>query len=424
MNFYKALGLSSILSATNILSAIIITKITSKLIGPTGTAIFGQFNNLISIMNIITIGCITTGLIKYIAQYKNQPALLEKYISTSVKLVLILSLISSFVILIFYRKIGFLTFYSNKYNLIIFLYAFLIILNSFNIYFDSFLNGISNLKKLTFINLICTIFNFIFTAFLILNFKVLGCLLAICLQILTKFLICYYYKESILPYFKNVFKYSIDIHILKRFLKFSLIPLNSIFFYIVISLIRTNINNKLGLYEAGLWSSMIRLSDFYLVFFTSMLNTYYYPKLTELQQNEFLLIREIRKGFKRILPMVLIVTFLIYVFRDLIILTFLSKQFLPIRNLFLIQFLGDFISIFGWFFHIQFLINDKIKIYIIYSFVGCIIYYLTAILLLPKFGIISANIGFLALNIWALCFALFYYKKLFFGIVLSIFKKF
>ena len=422
MNFYKALGLSSILSATNILSAIIITKITSKLIGPTGTAIFGQFNNFISIINIITVGCITTGLIKYIAQYKNNTKLLEKYISTSVKLVLILSLLSCIVVLCFFRKFGLLTFYSDKYNLIIVLYAFLIILNSFNTYFDAFLNGFSNLKKLTIINLICTIFNFIFTTILIWKFKIFGCLIAICLQILTKSLIYYYNKETFYPYFKNVFKYKIDTQILKRFLKFSLIPLNLIFFYIVLSLIRTNINNKLGLYEAGLWSAMIRLSDYYLMFFMVMLNTYYFPKLTELQENQFLLIREIRKGFKRILPLVLLVTVLIYFFRDLIIVTFLSKQFLPIGDLFLIQFLGDFISIVGWFFSIQFLINDKIKIYIIYTFIGCIIYYVIAILLLPKFGILSASIGFLALNVWALIFAIVYYRKLFFKVVLSIFK--
>ena len=422
MNFYKALGLSSILSATNILSAIIITKITSKLIGPTGTAIFGQFNNFISIINIITVGCITTGLVKYIAQYKNNTKLLEKYISTSVKLVLILSLLSSFVVLCFFRKIGLLTFYSDKYNLIIILYAFLIILNSFNNYLDAFLNGFSNLKKLTIINLICTIFNFIFTTILIWKFKIVGCLIAICLQILTKSLIYYYYKETIYPYFKNVFKYKIDTQILKRFLKFSLIPLNFIFFYIVLSLIRTNINNKLGLYEAGLWSAMIKLSDYYLLFFTAMLNTYYFPKLTELQENQFLLIREIRKGFKRILPLVLLATILIYFFRDLIIVTFLSKQFLPIGNLFLIQFLGDFISIIAWFFNIQFIIHDKIKILIINCLIGYIIYYLIAILLLPKFGILSANIGFLASTIWNLISALVYYRKLFFKIVLSTFK--
>ena len=412
MNFYKALKFSTIYSASSILSTIFIVKITSKLIGPVGTAYFSQFSNFISIINILTVSAITTGLIKYIAEFKDDQIMLKKYMSNAAKMVFILSIMCSVTVLTFYGFFAKAIFFEYKYASIVIIYAVLILFNSFNYFMDAVLNGYLQIKYLTIINMIVIILNFIIIFFLAYKYLIWGCLLATCISILIKTITYYFYLRKAKYIHFSLFKDKLDLKIIFRILKFSLLQINTVFYYLILNYIRTHLNNKFGTEQAGLWSGMVKISDLYLAFILNTLSTYYYPKLTEYQKNYTLLLSEMRKAFKRILPLVFLCCFFLFLFRDFFIKTFLSTQFIPMRHLFLPQFIGDFLAVFGWFFHIQLIIKDKIKLYTFVAISGYIVYLIAAYFLIDWMHLVGTNWAFAIFNLWCVLFSLYLNRKL------------
>ena len=69
--------------------------------------------------------------------------------------------------------------------------------------------------------------------------------------------------------------------------------------------IRENIEHQLTTKDAGLWQAMFSLSDRYLTVITNIMIVYFIPKLSELSETQDL-VTEIRKAFKRIVPIMII----------------------------------------------------------------------------------------------------------------------
>ena len=413
MNFYKALSYSTILSAANILTVIVVTKITSVLIGPTGTAIFGQFSNVTGIINLLTVGCITSGLIKFIAQHKDDEQKMALYISNAFKIVMFLSGLTFLILIIFNNFVSYYTFYTNEYRMIIVLYALVMVLASLNTFIDSIMNGLMQLKLITKINIIVSFFTLIVTSYLAYKFLIWGCLIAVLANIVFKFVLYIYAFKKTKLLKKWYFQQPLNKTIIIQFLKFSTLTFSGIFYMIVVNLIRTKLKNKVGIENAGLWSGMIKLSDTYIAFFTSIFQYYYYPKLTELQKDENLLIIELRKAFKRIIPLIFITTVSIYFCRDLVIKIFLSPKFHDMRELFLPQLLGDFFLIIGWFFYIQFLIKQKFKDCLIYSIISYFSYYIFTLLLFEYVNVSAPNWSFAIITFLGLIITIYYNRSLF-----------
>lgn len=413
MNFYKALSYSTILSAANILTVIVVTKITSVLIGPTGTAIFGQFSNVTGIINLLTVGCITSGLIKFIAQHKDDEQKMALYISNAFKIVLFLSVLTFLVLIIFNNYVSYYTFYTNEYRMIIVLYALVMVLASLNTFIDSVMNGLMQLKLITKINIMASFFTLIITSYLAYKFLIWGCLIAVLANIIFKFTLYLFAFKKTKLLKKWYFQQPLNKTIIIQFLKFSTLTFSGIFYMIVVNLIRTKLKNKVGIENAGLWSGMIKLSDTYIAFFTSIFQYYYYPKLTELQKDENLLIIELRKAFKRIIPLIFITTVSIYFCRDLVIKIFLSPKFYDMRELFLPQLLGDFFLIIGWFLNVQIIIKHKFKVYSLFAIISYIVYYLSTILLEDMFKITAASWSFVIITSFGLLFTICYNRVLF-----------
>ncbi|MBK8450195.1 MAG: hypothetical protein IPL42_09340 [Saprospiraceae bacterium] len=78
MNFYKTSFLSGLYSVVNLITGLVITKVSASLIGPIGTAYIGKFANITGLILIFSTASIATGIVKYVAQYKNNETELKK----------------------------------------------------------------------------------------------------------------------------------------------------------------------------------------------------------------------------------------------------------------------------------------------------------------------------------------------------------
>lgn len=105
-------------------------------------------------------------------------------------------------------------------------------------------------------------------------------------------------------------------------------------------IIREMVEWNLSITDAGLWQAMFSLSDRYLAVITGTMVVYFIPKLSGISETSEL-VREIRKAFKRIIPVMIFIAGTIWLCRDLIISILLAETFRPMRVLFGFQMMGD-----------------------------------------------------------------------------------
>ena len=394
MSFYKTIGLTSVYTAINILAILITTKVTSKINGPEGTALLGQFASTIGIITLLATGAIGTGVIKLVAQYKNNPQQLQKYLSTAFGITLLCSGIMALFVLIFYKWLGLVTFKSSEYNFIFLFYGSVLILNTFNSLFIYFLNGFNELRKLTIINITISIVNLILNVILCIYYGVKGNLLCnMITQTLIFFIILLMLKKMKWLNRATIFG-GIDLKIAKEYSNYTAMSVFGLIPAFTILLIRNYIIDTLGLEKAGLWQGINSISTYYLSFITSVLGVYYLPKLTELKDDKYLLTREIRKGYKRIVPLTIALSFGIWLCKDIIIHVLLAPRFLPMRELFTFFMIGNVLKIIGYIIYYMITIRTSTKKSFIIIVTMELVYYFASILLIDKYGLIGTSYAF------------------------------
>lgn len=158
-------------------------------------------------------------------------------------------------------------------------------------------------------------------------------------------------------------------------------------------MVRNKITNTVSLQGAGYWQATTRISDYYLSFITSVLSVYYLPKLSALKKKEDIK-KEIISGYKLILPIVGLLSFSIWLSRDLIIQVVFSKEFYGMKNLFTFQLIGDFLKIGSWLLAFVMIAKAMIYTYIVTEILFAINYVLISYFLVSKFGTIGATYAF------------------------------
>ena len=141
-------------------------------------------------------------------------------------------------------------------------------------------------------------------------------------------------------------------------------------------MIRSYLTSEYSASYAGYWEAMIRLSAAYLMLVTTTLGVYYLPRLSELKNLKDIK-TEIYLGYKYIFPLAVIGGLMVYILRDWVIALLFTKTFLPMRDLFLWQMIGDSLKIGSWILAYLMLSKAMIRLFITTE----IIFALTSILL-------------------------------------------
>jgi O-antigen/teichoic acid export membrane protein len=345
MNFYKTSFLTGIYSVINLITGLAITKVTASLIGPVGTAFIGKFANISGLLVVFATASIATGIVKYVAQFKDDPEQLKKIIRTAFGIILIGSVIGSLFVFLTYHFLNTRAFGEYNFENVFLLFGVFLIAIASQVLFTGVLNGLGEIRLLTYVNIAAALLNLIFTTYFVLEFRIAGALFSNSLYgifVTTSGLIAFH-KLNFLK--KEYFHFNIDRPLAKQLIKYGLFAaITSSSWMISTFIIREIVENKLSTNDAGLWQAMFSLSDRYLAVITTILMVYFIPKLSTIHEtNE--LVREIRKGFKRIIPLMIVLSGTIWLCKDLIISILLAESFRPMRELFAFQMLGDIFRI-------------------------------------------------------------------------------
>ncbi len=209
------------------------------------------------------------------------------------------------------------------------------------------LNGYTDVKKYVVLNIITSVVGLLLTITLVYFFNIKGAMIA---YILGQSVVCIFTyllirKES---WWKGQPKFRFHFEVIKPLLGFTLMTLTaSLMLPLGQILIRGFITKYGSLDSAGVWDGMNRISANYLLLFTSTISVYYLPKLASLRTAADLW-EEIKRAYKLILPVLFVVSILVYVFRYTIIRVLFSNNFLIMEEMFGFQLAGDFVKVASW----------------------------------------------------------------------------
>ncbi len=377
MNLLKTSVLNGVAVLIKTATMFILNKILAIYVGPAGYAAIGQFQNFIQMVTTFAGSAINTAVIKYTAEYYEDETKQRNIWKTAGSIVLIFSLIFSIIILIFQKQLSIYIFHTDVYQTIFVWFALFLTLFTFNALFLAILNGKKEVLRLVIANIVGSIFSLTVTSLLAIKYGLYGALVALSIYQSLAFLITLFlcYKAD---WFKPSYLFGkIDKAIAKNFSAFAFMALvSAICVPLSQMVIRSYLTHEYGVTYAGYWEAMIRLSAAYLMLVTTTLGVYYLPRLSELESLKDIK-TEIYLGYKYIFPLAVVGGLMVYILRDWIIALLFTKTFLPMRDLFLWQMIGDSLKIGSWILAYLMLSKAMMRLFITTE----IIFALTSILL-------------------------------------------
>lgn len=348
MNLLKTSVLNGIAVLIKTATMFILNKILAIYIGPSGYVAIGQYQNFIQIVTNFSGAAINTGVVKYTAEY-NGDIQQQHYIwRNAINLIGLFSLIFAFLLFIFNKEVAIYLFNNQDYSSIINWFAFFLVFFNLNTFLIAILNGKKEVVKLVIANIVGSLFALVITVLLAIQYQLYGALVALSIyQSLAFFVTLFLCLKT--EWFKiDYFIGSFDKAGIKKFLPYILMALvSAVCVPLSQMVIRSYLSSEFGVMQAGYWEALIRLSNAYLMLITTTLSVYYLPRLSELFKLKEIK-AEVYQGYKYIFPVTIILGIGMYLLRDYIIAILFTKEFLPMRDLFSFQLIGDSLKIGSW----------------------------------------------------------------------------
>jgi O-antigen/teichoic acid export membrane protein len=383
VNLLKTSLYTSIATGISFITGFIVTKVVAVQIGPSGIAYLGQFQNSVSILTVFATGAIATGVVKYLAQDKDDNEKRQQLINTATILVFGCSFFVSLIIIFASNYLSLVAFKNTDFRIVYLLFGIFMMTFSFNVIFGAILNGLKEIRRFTIVNISSSLIGLAITVSFAYYFGVKGVLLSgTALSVIIFFINLYIFNKAGIKWKPDFNKW--DTAIFKKLFGFTLMAIVSGLLVPSIQiLVRDKIIRLYNLEEAGYWQAVTKISDYYLAFITLTLGVYYMPKLSE-----------ITKAYKIVLPLVASFAFLIWLLRDIIIQVLFTKSFQPMNVLFTYQLLGDVFKIGSWLLANIMIAKAMIRTYIVTEFIFATTYVLLCFVFIDHFGIIGATYGF------------------------------
>lgn len=407
----KAANLNMANLSLRIVAGILISKFIAIYIGPYGMALVGNLRNFLSAIQSIAISGLYKGVVKFVSQVKEDVTELTKILST----VFYIGFFSSmFLAFMCYYNAEFINdiIFSSAYNYAYVIETLAIVLPFYalNMFVFSIMNGFSKHKYLLLINIIGQVLGLLVTLLLIYQENINGALLALVITPALNLLITIVgiaFRKNLMTSIKIT---QVSFSVLNKLSPYMIMALvSAIALPIVMIIIRNYIIENLGIAAAGYWTAITRVSDYYLMFFNSLMALYILPRFSEIN-SKMAFRKEVFSFYKTIMPGFLVLLLIIYLGRSLMVNLFFTEEFRPVEDLFGYQILGDIARVLSMVIAYQFLAKKMFTHFIILEIFLFVIMYFSSIYLIDDFGLKGAVMGH--------CVSYFMY----FGIIVLLFS--
>lgn len=412
---FKITSLNSVSVLLKVFIGLITSKVIAEYVGPSGMALVGNFRNFIaSIESFTTLG-FQNGIVKFIAEKKDDNSSLSAVFSTLFFTVIVISVFFGIGLFLFSDYLNQLIFGSNyDFQIVFKVLAFFLPLSISSNFLISIVNGFGLYSKVIYINIISSLIGLVLTVLLITNYGVYGSLLSIVLSPIFIFFVGYYFANTKYKIKDNIFFKNYDVQIIKNFGNyFVMVLISGIFGQLLQIAIRNNLINNCGIDSAGFWEAMTRISSYYLLFVNTLISLYFYPKLVVAKNNEESK-NVIWEFYKKVIPFFVLGLITVFFLREFIVNLLYNKEFEEVSNLFFWQIIGDFFKTLSWILALQFFVKTMTKPFVISDLLSMLALFGLSYLFIKLFNVQGVVLAY-ALNYFLYFVAMsIYFRKIIF----------
>lgn len=386
---------TALLTFVRMAAGFLIAKVIALYAGPTGIAMLGQLQSIVAGMSGVANSAAGTGVVKYTAEHNLKGfEYCSPWWRASLQWIIILCSIIAPIAILISPILSRWLFNSNDFYWLIIVTAVLLPISAFGTLVTSIINGLEKYRRYVVLGMISSIVSSFIMVIMIIKANIFGALIATSFQnaLIALIMILGVSKEK---WFKLCYFWGkVDFIFRKDIGRYILMSATAaITMPIALVCIRNILVSYVGWEQAGYWQAVWKISEAYLAIITIALSTYYLPQLSKLSS-----FNEIKKEAQRtalvLIPIVIILSFLVYLLRDIIIYVLFTKEFTTARDLFSVQLIGDVLKIFAWIFAYPMISRGAIKWYVISEITFAVFFVLLSWLCICLFGLQGANIGY------------------------------
>lgn len=395
-----------------ILAAVIANKVIATVLGPSGIAIIGQFQNTSGIISSIAHGSIQTGTLKYVSNCKKDQNALREVISTSFCVTLILTLTASLFTLVFSENLGLGVFSSGRYGYIFKVFSASLIFYSLNIFLISILNGLGEIRLLAKVNIALSIIFLLSSSLFTIYYRLDGALLSLIATQVLGFLVALFliYRKFGRNYFAEVFNFGdCNLRVTRNLVKFSISTFFSGFLVSVsMIIIRNMITSEMSLEKAGIWESGYRILIYYNMVFAVPFSIFYFPKFSK-AKNMKEVSRMLIDSSKILTPLMGLLAFAIIMLKEYIIIGLFSERFVEIGRFLTCILAAEFLRIFGFFIQNTYMSQAKVFTISLFQLLFYTVFIICSFYSIERLGLVGVGYSYLVSSVVFLSFYLIYF---------------
>jgi O-antigen/teichoic acid export membrane protein len=370
----KITSVNAVVITIRLVVSTVIQRVLAITVGEVGIANIGQVRNLIAMLTSTSTLGTFSGVVKYVAEFKEDRQELLRLFSTATVFLIIGSLLSSVILFFGATFFSSYVFNSENYVYVFRLLAVIVPFIAFGRLINGVVSGLSDYKKYAKIELIGYLLVTGTLIFGLYTNELKGVIIAIAIAPVIQLLVlAFVFGKTLKSYVSfNSIKFSLGYK--KELLAFTLMSFVSAFLINFIELdIRTVITDKININEAGYWTAITFISKNYMVFATGLFTLYVLPKFASIN-TKGAFIKEVLHIYKSILPIFGLGMILVYLLRNYII-HIIYPEFEGMEPLFKWQLLGDFIRLATLVLAYQFLAKRLVKSFIVTELISLILFY-------------------------------------------------
>lgn len=392
----KVTAMTGLLTLLKMAMGFIIAKVVAIYTGPTGMAMLGQVQSMVSSLNGVINAPVGSGIVRYTAEKKEQGfEACAPWWRAAVQWVLIISAITIPGGLLLAENIANWLFQDRALAWIVMATVSVLPLSAIGTLCNSVINGQQLYRRYVGLGMLSALISGCVMLSMIVMANIQGALLAAAVQAALIGLVMLVVNLR-QPWFRLQYWWGSTTKEARKAIGGYMLMAVTTALTVPVSLIlvRTILIDQVGWEAAGHWQAVWKISEVYLGVITMALGTYYLPRLSSLVGVDAI-VREIHRTALVIIPIVALMALGIYLMRDVAIWLLFTDDFKSARDLFAIQLCGDVIKIVSWLYAYPMLSRGRAKWYMVTEISFSLLFVIISYMLIIAVGLSGATLGYL-----------------------------
>jgi len=381
----KITSLNAVVITIRLIVSAFIQRLLAVTVGEAGYASIGQVRNVLAMLTSTSTLGTFNGVVKYVAEFKNNQPELSKVFSTVTVFAIIGSFLSAAVLFFGASHLSDYLFQSQNFIYIFQLLAVIVPFVAVSRIVNAVVSGLSDYKRYAKIELISYLLATVAVVIGLYTSELKGVIIAVALAPAIQLVVLAFVFGKTLKTYVQFKSLTLSLIYKNKLLAFTLMSFISSFLLNYIELnIRTLVTDEININEAGYWTAITFISKNYMVFATGLFTLYVLPKFASIH-NKYDFKNEVLNIYKTILPIFGLGMLLVYIVRDYIIL-FIYPDFLGMEPLFKWQLLGDFVRLGALVLSHQFLAKRLVKSFVITEVISLALFFVLSKVFIQYYG--------------------------------------